>query len=216
MMEMGSSFSTAVAQREVSMSGSRAYEDAQSLDEAATNGPLLTDAQLAAEQLSLRIAQAPEVEAAKARLRSDLLADEVGRTRDGEATLDRAIDNWARALALRLACSDLANPHFIWSVDETPRESRGYYWPGAGLGGVGNPDNVYRTAFLDGESSYEVIGRRAANGSGHFSLELTRQEAARLQLRPVEGNEADLGDQVGILTISDLEIQADGTFRVTI
>jgi hypothetical protein len=182
----------------------------------AGDGPLLTQAQLSAERLALRVTQAPAVEAAKAQLRSELLDQPVGRTRDGALRLDQAIDHWARTLALRLARSDLFDPHFIWSVDETPRHTHGYDWPGAGIGGLGNPDNVYRTAFLDGDGSYEVIGQRGINGSAHFSLELTRQEPGRLQLQPVKGNEADLGDQVGILTVNDVEIGPDGIFRVTI
>jgi hypothetical protein len=177
---------------------------------------LLTEAQLAAERITLRIAAAPEVVAAKAGIRSKLLEEPVGRTHDGAARIDYALDQWARSLALRHAAADFSNPQFIWSVDETPRKSADHHWAGAGIGGVGNPDNVYRTAFIDGSATYEVAGQRATLGSGHFSLELTRQEPGRFELRPAEGNEADLGDQLGILTINDLDIADDGSFRVTI
>jgi hypothetical protein len=179
-------------------------------------GPLLTEAQLAAERAALAVAAAPEVADALAELRPELAAGEVGRTADGQARLDRALQHWARSLAFRHASSDPSDTAFVWSVDETPRSSPGHAWPGAGIGGVGNPDNVYRSAFLDGRATYEVTGRRAPNGSAHFSLEVAPQEPGGLELVPVAGNEADLGTQLGILTVDDLEIDADGVFRVTV
>lgn len=182
----------------------------------AGQGPLTTLEQTAAEQLVLRVAGAPQIAAVKAALRTELLALPEGQTPDGAARLDRALDLWGRSLALQHAGSSTEDPSFLWDVDETPRSISGYEWPGSGVGGLGNPDNIYRSAYIDGASSYEVIGQRATPASGYFSLEVNRQEPGRLELIPVKGNEADLGNQVGILTISDVKIEPDLSFRITI
>lgn len=178
--------------------------------------PLLTAAQARIEQLVLAIEHAPPLQAAKARARTALLAEPAGQSPHGAARLDRALDHWVRSLAQRHAATDLQHPAFIWVCDETPRNMLGYAWPGAGIGGLANPDNVYRAAFVDGSARYEVTGQVAGNHPAHFSLELARQEPGRMLLTPAPGNEADLGDQQGILTIADIRTDEEGRFRVTV
>lgn len=183
---------------------------------AAAAGILATPAQARVEQVVLAVENAPELQAARRAARAQLLKETAAQSPDGIARIDHALDHWIRALVQRHAGTDLDRPAFIWMCDETARDGQGYAWPGAGIGGLANPDNVYRATFLDGSAQYEVTGRIAANPSAHFSLELARQEPGRLVLTPAPGNEADLGDQVGILTIADIRTDAEGNFRVTI
>src|ERR1700760_4915665 len=92
-----------------------------------------------------------------------LLQDPVALTPDGAAGLDRAVSLWAHSLALREAIGDNARPVFAWMIDEAPRRWFDHDFPGASVGGVANPDNIYRNAFIDGARHYEVRGRRHAN-----------------------------------------------------
>lgn len=179
--------------------------------------PLATAIQRDAERLALRIVDSAAVKAAKAGVRRVLAQDPVAATADGGATLDRAIDWWALSLALREAVGDAERPAFVWPLEDTPRHWFGHDVPGASVGGVANPDNVYRNAFIDGARRYEIRGRRHPNGPQTFSIELARQEPGVFVLAPAGGKlEADLGDQLGILTERDIVVDADGGFVVTL
>ncbi len=181
------------------------------------DSPLATEIQRDAERMAMRIVASPEVIAAKALVREELSRDPVAATPEGAAGLDPGIDFWAMSLALREAIGDPYRPAFDWPIDETPRRWFGHDFPGASVGGVGNPDNVYRNAFLDGARRYEVLGRRFENGPTTFSLELARQAPGEFMLAPADGKlAADLGDQVGILTHRDIVVDADGAFRITL
>ncbi len=180
--------------------------------------PLATDIQRDAERLALRIVASAPVRQAKATVKNDLLNDPVTATADGAQWLDRAIDFWALSLALREVVGDTLRPAFVWPLDDTPKHWFGHDFPGASVGGVANPDNIYRNAFLDGERHYEVRGRVHANGPTTFSLELTRQTPGEMMLAPPAGKKlaADLGDQLGILTQREIQTDANGCFRITL
>jgi hypothetical protein len=187
------------------------------LTESPPASPLATEVQRDAEQLALRIVESPAVKAAAARMREELTEDPVAQTADGADWLGRAIGRWSLSLALREAGADVYRPGFVWAIDDSPRRWFDHDFPGSSVGGVANPDNVYRSAFIDGSERYEVSGRRHDNGPETFSLELARQTPGELMLAPPEGKlGADLGDQLGILTNSDLELDADGSFTITV
>ncbi|MDB6062035.1 MAG: hypothetical protein JWM78_2138 [Verrucomicrobiaceae bacterium] len=184
-------------------------------DKAAVS-PLATDIQRDAELLALRIVASEPVRQAKAQIKRELLDDPLAATADGAKWLDRAIDYWTLSLALREAVGDTSRPEFVWPIDDTPRSWFGYDFPGSSVGGVANPDNVYRNAFLDGSRRYELRGRVHANAPTTYSVELTRQTPGQLMLTPAEGKlEADLGDQLGILTQRDIQTDSDGYFCIT-
>jgi hypothetical protein len=179
--------------------------------------PLATTVQRDAERVSLRIVASEAVRSAMGRVREELLHDPVAATADGAAGLDRAVELWALSLALRETVGDPARPAFVWPIDDTPRHWFGHDFPGASVGGVANPDNIYRNAFIDGVRRYEVRGYRNPTGPATFSLELARQTPGELLLAPPDGKlGADLGDQLGILTQRELQISADGGFQITL
>jgi hypothetical protein len=182
----------------------------------AASGPLATADQIAAEALALRILKDPEVQAQRAKLKTQLQNDPVSKTAQGGAGLEHALDLWTLSLALQEIAADPARPKIINVVDDTPHEWFGPKFPGSAVA-VDNPDHIYRAAALDGASRYEIRGQRNPNPSAQFSFELTRQA-------PPPGEESkkkkeakgDLGNQVGLLRDSDLQIGADGSFTITI
>jgi len=179
--------------------------------------PLGTDIQRDAERLALRVVASDALQGAMARVREELLQDPVAATVDGAAGLDRAVRLWALSLAMREAAGDVTRPTFVWPIDDTPRHWFGHDFPGASVGGVANPDNIYRNAFIDGARRYEIRGRRFANGPATFSVELARQTPGQLLLAPPDGKlGADMGDQLGILTNRDIKFEADGGFVITL
>lgn len=185
--------------------------------ETATPNPLATEIQRDSELAALRIVASAVVRAAKADVRHTLADDPLAATPDGAALLDRAVDFWALSLAMREVIGDPLRPAFNWPIEDTPRDWLGHHFPGASVGGVANPDNIYRNAFLDGSRRYAVRGKRHPNGPTSFSLELASQSPGQFMLAPAGGKlEADLGDQLGILTQREIVLDDDGVFRVTL
>jgi hypothetical protein len=183
----------------------------------AERAPLATEVQRDAEQRALRVVASDAVRRAKQAVIEELSTDPVAQTRQGAASLPRAVDFWALSLALREAVGDVERPAWVWPIDDTPRSWFGYDFPGSSVGGVANPDNIYRNTFIDGSRRYEIRGRRHPRGPQTFSIELARQEPGVFVLAPAGGRlEADLGDQLGILTERTIDIAADGSFRVTL
>ena len=72
--------------------------------------PLYTQEQERAEILALRLIERPDVRAAREAARRDMLSDPAARTTDGNLGLDRALDQWVLALAMREANGDTASP----------------------------------------------------------------------------------------------------------
>src|SRR3546814_14329448 len=60
-------------------------------------------------------------------------------------------------------------PALIWIADNTPRSWFGHVFPGDVIAGD-NPDNSNRVSYIDGDSSYVLVGRYGKPKSGQFSL----------------------------------------------
>lgn len=167
--------------------------------------PIATAEQRDTEILALRMIEAPAVRAAREAARRELLADPVFRYESAKAGLERALDQWTLALAMRMANADPARPRIVWSVDNTPRPWFGHIFMGAAVA-VDNPDNVNREIPVHGDYEYELEGRFAPNRSANFSL--------KLELDP-EG-QGGVGTHVHMLLGQNIETDADGRFRVTL
>ncbi|MDB6063378.1 MAG: hypothetical protein JWM78_3481 [Verrucomicrobiaceae bacterium] len=167
--------------------------------------PLATQDQKEVESLALRLIEAPAVRAAREVGRQQLLADPAIKLNSGRLGLERALDQWTLALAMREANSDRARPKIIWNVDNTPRRWFGHIYTGAAVA-VDNPDNANRDIPIDGDSEYEILGRFDSNRSANFSLKL----------------EDELDDHAGIgphrfmLTSQQIVTDANGHFRITV
>jgi hypothetical protein len=107
----------------------------------------------------LELLKDPALKTLQGEIRAELAA--WPRTRaipDAAARLDEAIAQWTNSLIFGELLKDTARPSFLWATDDTPRD-----WLGHHLGGVGtsgdNPDNVYRTAGIEGGGRYEILGQ---------------------------------------------------------
>jgi hypothetical protein len=167
--------------------------------------PLATNDQRELEALALSIAAAPAVRAAREKARALLLANPTANTRDGAAGLDRALDQWVMGGVVAIANSDPARPRALWAIDNTPREWFGHVFPGAAVA-IDNPDNVNRTAPLDGAWEYEIHGRFGKYPTAQTSFIVT--PAVEGQLR--------LGGTIAALTNLNLETNLDGRFTITL
>lgn len=169
------------------------------------SSPYATQDQREIETLALRLIEAEPVRAAREQARRHMQQDPIARSWDGQLGLDRALDQWTLALAMREANSDRARPKIIWNVDNTPRRWFGHIYPGAAVA-IDNPDNCNRDIPIDGASEYELIGRFGANRTANFSLKLEDEP----------DDHAGMGQHRFMLTTQQIVADADGNFRITI
>lgn len=167
--------------------------------------PIATQDQKETETLALRMIEAPAVRTARETARRALLSDPVIRTESGKIGLERALDQWTLALAMRVANSDAARPRIAWNVDNTPRQWFGHIYSGAAVA-VDNPDNVNREMPIHSDYEYEIEGRFAPNRTANFSLKLELEQ---------EGH-AGVGVHANMLLVQDIKADAEGRFRVTL
>jgi hypothetical protein len=181
--------------------------------------PLLgTPDQQAAERLLMRLIRDPEVIGLQQKLKAELLQTNIGKTPAGMATVDRAVAQWTNSQILNEICSRRRAPTFLWGTDDTPRS-----WFGYTLGGVGtsgdNPDNVYRTAIIDGTKNYEILGWKDLHNPAE-QLVIQVDKANLLDPASMFDMNAKMPSIVGatlaLFSDRDLKIAPDGSFRITL
>jgi hypothetical protein len=170
------------------------------------SNPLYTADQEAAEELALRLIERGDVRAVRESARQDMLADPAAKTLDGSLGLDRALDQWVLALAVREANGDTANPKVVWNVSNPPRQWFGHIYHGAAVA-VDNPDNFNREIPIDGTRRYE-IDLRFSDNPPQFSIVI--------EMEPK--HHAGLGRNIGALTLQQLLPHCDayGGVMVTV
>ena len=168
------------------------------------NNPLYTADQDAAERLALRLIQRTDVRAAREAARHGMLADPVSKTLDGSLGLDRALDQWVLALAMREANGDTADPKVVWNVSNPQRSWFGHVYHGAAVA-VDNPDNFNREIPVDGAGHYEIDLRFSSNPP---------QFSVVIEMEPE--HHAGLGRNIGALTLQQLLPHCDADGRVTV
>lgn len=166
--------------------------------------PLHTADQQGAERLALRLIERADVRAAREAARAGMLADPAAACHDGALGLDRALDQWVLALAMREANGDPADPRVVWNVSNPPRRWFGHTYPGAAVA-IDNPDNFNREIPIDGRGHYEIDLRFSANPP-QFSIVI--------EMEPE--HHAGLGPNIGALTLQQLRPHCDGQGRVTL
>ena len=182
-------------------------------------GPVLaTPDQLAAERALLELLKNPELAKVQAELKAMLAASRIGKTRDGAATIDRAIGQWTNSLIFGELGKHRKSPTFLWGTDDTPRS-----WFGHELGGVGtsgdNPDAIYRTASLDGSKSYEVTGRiDRDNPAAQLVIQADRADKTQpASMMDMESRRPSIvSATLALMTDRDLALAPDGSFRITL
>lgn len=167
-----------------------------------------------AETLALELMEHPDVKAIQAGLRDQLRATEIGRTRDGAATIERAVECLTNSLIFKEVASYRATPYFVWATEDTPRDWRGRHVPCVGTAGD-NPDNIYRSTMIEGGVRYEVTGRLdPRHRATQFIVQLGPGEPGFAPNLATAGSEAVT--VLGAFTDRDLAVAPDGGFRFTI
>lgn len=160
------------------------------------------------EKLALKLAKQPAVEQARREARKQFLADRAAGTAAGVRTLDGALDEMVFNTIADVANSDASQPRVQW-VSAAEHSWFGLNVPGARLG-LDNPDNIYRSVTIDGESIYRITGRLAKAPGIQYSFLVygsAPDEAERL--KTIDTPLAGLLDK-------DLKTEADGSFVITI
>ncbi|WP_307874578.1 hypothetical protein [Frankia nepalensis] len=174
---------------------------------------LATPSQVLAEESLLELLDDLKLKNVQAELRAELASTLRGQTKSGAATLDEAISQWTNSLAMAEIGNFLPVPAQLWVTDDTPREWLGHTLPGVGTSGD-NPDAIYRTAFIEGDRRYEVVGQfEAARRPAQVNIELHRGN--KVNPPPMNQKMSDLMPLASI-TERNLQIAPDGSFRITI
>ncbi len=166
--------------------------------------PLHTEDQGAAERLALRLIERPDIRAAREGARCEMLDDPVAATLDGRLGLDRALDQWVLALAMREANGDTGDPKVVWNVSNPPRAWFGHVYPGAAVA-IDNPDNFNREIPIDGDGHYE-IDIRFSDDPPQFSIVI--------EMEPE--HHAGLGRNIGAYSLQQLLQGTDARRQVTV
>src|SRR3546814_18973647 len=118
---------------------------------------------------------------------------------------DMRISDWSSDVCSSdLLTMEQKEPALIWIADNTPRSWFGHVFPGDVIAGD-NPDNSNRVSYIDGDSSYVLVGRYGKPKSGQFSLNVEMAHPA-----------GGMGQHLATLTDKQITLEPDGTFRVTI
>ena len=126
----------------------------------------------------LELLQHPDIKAIQASLREQLRQTEIGRTRDGGATADRAVDCLTASMLFHIVPEYQPTPYFVWGTEDSRRDWRGRSVPCIGTAGD-NPDNIYRSTTLEGGVRYEITGRLdPRRRATQFILQMGRAKAA--------------------------------------
>ncbi|WP_422745789.1 DUF1214 domain-containing protein [Mycobacterium sp. WMMD1722] len=169
--------------------------------------PLATPEQLAAERTATETVQSLPVRLMTHVLRQQFLASARARyghvDDDNMMALDRAVDEYAMAAAFQQQLLDSMNPAVITQVAPP------HTWFGQTVQGsrllYDNPDTIYRFMAVNGASSYVIAGRFHRTGGAEIPTELTFSVLEGLA-----------GTTSSLLTYDELEINADGTFVITV
>jgi hypothetical protein len=168
------------------------------------SNPLYTPDQAETEKLALRLIERADVRAAREEARQQMRLDPAAALPDGALSLDRALDQWVLALAMREANGDTAAPKVVWNVSNPPRRWFGHSYGGAAVA-VDNPDNFNREIPVDGLGRYAIdIG---------FSAD-PPQFSVVIEMEPA--HHAGLGRNIGALTLQQLLPHCDADRRVTV
>jgi hypothetical protein len=188
---------------------------AQAATDAAAGPLLATPEQIDAEKTLLRLLREAQLKQIQNGIRTKWAASPRGKTRDGAGRLDLAIAQWTNSLIFAELSQHRKNPAFLWSTDDTPRTWLGHTISGVGTSGD-NPDAVYRTANIDGDGRYEILGKfDTAAKPTQLVIEVDTGVLTKLPKIDYSKN-SDLVSTVAMLSDRDLVIDSDGSFRITV
>lgn len=177
--------------------------------------PLATREQLAGERMLLKLLSDPQVRTLRDSLGSELAASPLADSPDAKSRAPFAVRLWTNSLILREYAAGLAQPAILWTNDNTPHSWFGHTIEGTGIAGD-NPDHIYRYAALDGSGRYVIDGWiDRKHPPVQFSFEATHGTPATFGASR-SSKSPDMGDQIGMLTDRDIQVEKNGHFQLTI
>jgi len=161
--------------------------------------------QRALEGLALKLAQAPDVAAARAQARALFLEDPDARTPDGAASVEDAADQHFWGAVLLALNTDPYHPKIV-PLFLYRHDLDGQSYPSALHGGLENPDNVYRAIPLSPDSRYVIHGVRHSPAPAQITYEL---------MDSIPGLRS-IGRHLAMLKDRDMVLGPDGAFTITL
>lgn len=167
----------------------------------ATN-PLATADQKEVEARALRILSMPAIQAgrqrAEARIRT-IVGNE--GTTEGWNQFPAFMEEWTFSYVVKAIIGDPNHPR-IAQIFTLPHAWFGMHVPGSRAGGGPGPDQAYQLMPIDYGSHYELIGQRREPRTSYVAYTLIGNAALTMALVNLEG--------------SDVQVDADGRYRITI
>ncbi|WP_205700948.1 DUF1214 domain-containing protein [Jeongeupia sp. USM3] len=121
-------------------------------------------------------------------------------SREAGARLDEAIDELVFSAIQKAVNNDPAYPKVYW-LNAPPRDWFGLTVPG-GRYSYDNPDNIYRTIPVDGDSRYVIRGQRRGSGPSDVTFSLI--------------SNPNYQQSIAVLSGKDLVVAGDGSFTITV
>ncbi len=164
--------------------------------------------QLSLEKLELRIFAMPQVQQQLA-IGEDLYRhNHLSQTPDGSATLKNAVRAITLSTIQDAILDDPSRPQIMW-VSNAPHSWSGVSVPGSGYG-IDNPDNLYRYVAVDGDSRYEISGKRTGLGPAQESFVLYSA------IPGSGGKNVEGAPIIGAISNKDIDFGRDGSFKIVI
>jgi hypothetical protein len=163
---------------------------------------LLTEQQLQADSLSLELLKDSSLQQKEQEVYTKLLADSVSQTPEGKVAAKLAAQELVQISVEYALAKTPKSPKFLW-VFHAPRTYNGTELRGSRIA-FDNPDNVYRIAFVDNTSDYEI--------RVHHNAEAPIQESFDLS----DADNTFSGNQIAFLEGKDIQKDSTGDFVVII
>ncbi len=161
--------------------------------------------QAAFEARSVEIFRTPEVQAELNAARKLFAADPLAQTPSGRATLERSVGETVLAALDWIVNGDPIRPSIVW-VQTPPHKWFGVDFPG-NRWGIDNPDNIYATACIDGDSRYVIRGKLRHPGPAECTFTVMGRGGPYPAAFPHSN---------GYLSLADTRTSSDGSFEITV
>jgi hypothetical protein len=164
--------------------------------------------QLSLERRALQIAATPQVQQQIKLAEESYRSNWLGKTPDGQATLENAASMFSLFVSQFAALDDTARPKIMWA-EEAPHDWYGVRWPGSKWG-IDNPDNFYRYVAVDPSSRYEIDGERSGSGP---------EQETFLVYSSLPGTGVENGEGAAVISSlkdRDIKFEPDGSFTITV
>ncbi len=161
--------------------------------------------QAAFEAKSVEVFQTPEVQEQLNAARKLFGADPLAQTPSGRATLERSVSETVCAALDWIVNDDPIRPSFVW-VQTPPHKWFGVDFPG-NRWGIDNPDNIYATACIDGDSRYVIRGKLRHPGPAECTFTVMGRGGPYPAAFPHSN---------GYLSLADTRTSTDGSFEITV